>query len=250
MNITKSSVANRLQALKLIGSLDFFVDHFDGMLRSDLAVLEILDQILIAEQNHVSNRKILNLLKKSNIRYPMSQLLDIDYSNKKGLNKDVLLSFIDCQWIESKHNLIFTGATGIGKTWLASAFGTHACKYGFKVLFYDTTELFEEFETVYRLGTIPLLKKKLLSCQLLILDDFGLSKVRMQWMAHFMNVIDKHSDRGSLLMTSQYETKTWLNHFEDQTVGEALLDRIVHRAHIFNLEGESMRRKRGKSIME
>ena len=115
----------------------------------------------------------------------------------------------------------------------ASAFGTHACKKGFKVLFYDTTELFEEFETASRLGTIALLKKKLLSCQLLILDDFGLSKVRMSWMAHFMNVIDKHTDRGSLLMTSQYETKTWLNRFEDQTVGEALLDRIVSIEPIF-----------------
>lgn len=157
---------------------------------------------------------------------------------------------MDCQWIKSKHNLIFTGATGIGKTWLASALGTHACKYGFKVLFYDTTELFEEFETASRLGTISLLKKKLLSCKLLILDDFGLSKVRVGWMAHFISVIDKHTDNGSLLITSQYETRTWLNHFEDQTIGEALLDLIVHRAHIFNLEGESMRKKRGKSIAE
>lgn len=93
------------------------------------------------------------------------------------------------------------------------------------------TELFEEFEIASRLGTMSLLKK-LLSCQLLILDDFGLSKVRVDWMAHLIGVIDKHADIGSILTTSQYETNTWLNHFEDQTIVEALLDSIVHRAHI------------------
>ena len=163
---------------------------------------------------------------------------------------DILQSFSDCGWIKSKQNLIFTGATGIGKTWLASAFGTNACKSGFKVLFYNTTELFEEFETALHLGTIAILKKKLLSSKLLILDDFGLSQVSNSWMAHFITVIDKHSDSGSLLITSQYETSIWLNHFEDQTVGEALLDRIVHRAHVFNLQGESMRKKRGRKVLD
>lgn len=119
---------------------------------------------------------------------------------------------------------------------------------GFKVLFYNTTELFEEFNTAVHLGTITIIKKKLFSSKLLILDDFGLSQVSNSWMAHFISVIDKHSDNGSLLITSQYETNVWLNHFEDQTVGEALLDRIVHRSHVFNLESESMRKKRGKKI--
>ena len=183
-------------------------------------------------------------------RYPTSTLTEIDCSNKKGLTSDILQSFSDCGWIKSKQNLIFTGATGIGKTWLASAFGTNACKSGFKVLFYNTTELFEEFETALHLGTIAILKKKLLSSKLLILDDFGLSQVSNSWMAHFITVIDKHSDSGSLLITSQYETSIWLNHFEDQTVGEALLDRIVHRAHVFNLQGESMRKKRGRKVLD
>ncbi|WP_328705696.1 ATP-binding protein [Acinetobacter terrae] len=70
----------------------------------------------------------------------------------------------------------------------------------------------------------------------------------MEWMAHLIGVIDKHADIGSILTTSQYETNTWLNHFEDQTISEALLDSIVHRAHIFNLEGDSMQKKRGKEI--
>lgn len=209
-----------------------------------------MNELFTAEQNAVSNRKVLALLNKSNIRYPTSTLTEIDCSNKKGLTSDILQSFSDCEWIKSKQNLIFTGATGIGKTWLASAFGTNACKSGFKVLFYNTTELFEEFETALHLGTIAILKKKLLSSKLLILDDFGLSQVSNSWMAHFITVIDKHSDNGSLLITSQYETNIWLNHFEDQTVGEALLDRIIHRAHVFNLQGESMRKKRGRKVLD
>lgn len=245
---TKSVVAQKMQELKLNGCLDCFVDHYDEMINSKKTLLEILNELLIAEQNAVSNRKVLTLLNKSNIRYLTSSLTGIDCSNKKGLTSDILQSFADCEWIRSKHNLIFTGATGIGKTWLASAFGTNACKLGFKVLFYDTTELFEEFNTAVHLGTITALKKKLLSSKLLILDDFGLSQVSNSWMAYFISVIDKHSDNGSLLITSQYETNIWLNHFEDQTVGEALLDRIVHRSHIFNLAGDSMRKKRGKKI--
>ena len=250
MMITKSVVAQRMQELKLTGCLSYFVDHYDEMINRKKTSLEILNELFTAEQNSVSNRKVLALLNKSNIRYPTSTLKEIDCYNKKGLTSDILQSFSDCGWIKSKQNLIFTGATGIGKTWLASAFGTNACKSGFKVLFYNTTELFEEFETALHLGTIAILKKKLLSSKLLILDDFGLSQVSNYWMAHFITVIDKHSDSGSLLITSQYETSIWLNHFEDQTVGEALLDRIVHRAHVFNLQGESMRKKRGRKVLD
>ena len=247
---SKSVIAQKMQELKLNGCLNCFVDHYDEMINSKKTSLEILNELFTAEQNSVSNRKVLALLNKSNIRYPTSTLTEIDCSNKKGLTSDILQSFSDCEWIKSKQNLIFTGATGIGKTWLASAFGTNACKSGYKVLFYNTTELFEEFETALHLGTIAILKKKLLSSKLLILDDFGLSQVSNAWMAHFITVIDKHSDNGSLLITSQYETNIWLNHFEDQTVGEALLDRIVHRAHVFNLEGESMRKKRGRKVLD
>ena len=250
MMITKSVVAQRMQELKLTGCLSYFVDHYDEMINRKKTSLEILNELFTAEQNSVSNRKVLALLNKSNIRYPTSTLTEIDCSNKKGLTSDILQSFSDCGWIKSKQNLIFTGATGIGKTWLASAFGTNACKSGFKVLFYNTTELFEDFDTALRLGTITILKKKLLSIKLLILDEFGLSQVSNYWMAHFITVIDKHSDSGSLLITSQYETSIWLNHFEDQTVGEALLDRIVHRAHVFNLQGESMRKKRGRKVLD
>lgn len=115
--------------------------------------------------------------------------------------------------------------------------------WALKFFFYKTTELFEDFNSAVHLGTITTLKKKLLSSKLLILDDFGLSRVSNSWIAHFISVIDKHGDYGSLLITSQYEIIEWLNHFEDQIVGEALLDLIVHRAHVFNLEGESMRKK-------
>ena len=133
---TKSVVAQKMQELKLNGCLSCFVDHYDEMVNNNKTVLEILDELLMAEQNAVSNKKIFALLNKSNIRYPTSSLTEIDCSNKKGLSNDILQSFADCDWIRSKHNLIFTGATGIGKTWLASAFGTNACKLGFKVLFY------------------------------------------------------------------------------------------------------------------
>ena len=115
---TKSVVAQKMQELKLNGCLDCFVDHYDEMINSKKTSLEILNELLIAEQNAVSNRKVLALLNKSNIRYPTSSLTKIDCSNKTGLTIDILQSFADCEWIKSKHNLIFTGATGIGKTWL------------------------------------------------------------------------------------------------------------------------------------
>lgn len=94
-----------------------------------------------------------------NCTYPTSSLIEIDCSNKKGLSNDILQSFADCGWIRSKHDLIFTGATEISKTWLTSVFRTNACKLGFKVLFYNTTELFEEFNSALHLGTITTLKK-------------------------------------------------------------------------------------------
>ena len=241
---TKSVIAQKMQDLKLNGCLNCFVDHYDEMVNSKKTSLEILNELLIAEQNEVSNRKILSLLNKSNIRYPTSSLTEIDCSNKKGLTSDILQSFADCEWIKSKHNLIFTGATGIGKTWLASAFGTNACKLGFKVIFYNTTELFEDFNTAVNLGTISTLKKRLLSCKLLILDDFGLTRLEQQHSLDLMEMIEDRHGKHATIIASQIPVASWYDLFAEETLADAILDRLVYSSYRIELKGESLRKKR------
>lgn len=248
MSIKKSLIVNHLQSLKLLGALNYFVDHFDEMMIKNTSTIEVLSQLLIAEQNHVANKKIFRSLKKANNNYLKRCSMHADCTNKIESNNNVLLNLLNCQWINSKHDLIFTSKVNAEKNCLVSALGDQVYKNGFEILFYNTTDFFKEFDIAYRLGTLSLFNKKFLFCNLLILEDFDLSNVNMDWIAQFINFLDKYTNNGSLLIISRYETKMWLNHFENPIIGKALLDLIINRSYIFNSKGKFSFKKHSSSL--
>jgi len=149
--------------------------------------------------------------------------------------------------MQQKQNLILTGTTGTGKSWIACAFGQQACRRGLSTLYMTATRLFENLTVGMADGSLPKLRRQLISASLLIIDDVGIGGVPAQLGPILLEILDQQSMVGSLILTSQYPTNKWYELFEDATVADAMLGRIVQRAHRIELKGESMRKLKGKN---
>jgi DNA replication protein DnaC len=202
--------------------------------------------LLDAEINDRENRKISRLLKSARMRQSAACLEDIEYRASRGIDQATVSSLSDCGWIGRRQNLVLTGATGTGKSWLACAFGKQACRTGHTVFFTTATQLFEQLATAQADGSLSKLRRQLVKTQLLIIDDLGIGGIDVHLGPVLLDIIDQQSMQGSLLITSQFPPDKWYDLFNDPTVADAILDRIVHRAHFMELKGESMRKLRGK----
>jgi len=149
-----------------------------------------------------------------------------------------------------QQNLIVVGPTGVGKTWLACAFGHQACRLKIPVTFYRTSDLYEDIGEAVHDGSLPKLKLTLSKPSLLILDDFGIGEMSASAAQVLLDVVDRRMRTGSLLLTSQYPTEKWHSFFPDPTIADAVLDRVVHQAHRIQLKGESMRKLQGRKRLE
>ncbi|MGJ7524874.1 IS21-like element helper ATPase IstB [Variovorax sp. GB1P17] len=175
---------------------------------------------------------------------------EIDNRPTRGLDKALLSTLSSCGWIRRQQNLIVVGATGVGKTWLACAFGHQACRLKIPVAFYRTSDLYTAIGEAVHDGSLPKLKLTLSKPSLLILDDFGIGEMSASAAQVLLDVVDRRMRTGSLLITSQYPTDKWHSFFPDPTVADAVLDRVVHQAHRIQLKGESMRKLQGRKRLE
>ena len=173
-----------------------------------------------------------------------ASLEDVDYGATRGLERSYLASLAGCEWVRQQLNLVIVGATGVGKTWLACAFGTQACRQGIPVAFHRASELYGQISVAIHDGSLPKLKSELTKPSLLILDDFGIGEISPSSAQVLLDVVDRRMRSRSLLITSQYPTEQWHGFFPDPTIADAILDRIVHQSHRLALKGESMRKLR------
>ncbi|KPX09691.1 ATP-binding protein, partial [Pseudomonas syringae] len=156
------------------------------------------------------------------------------------------ISLGECGWLTRRQNVIITGATGTGKTWLACALANQACRLGRPTLYRTATKLFEEISLSYADHSMPKLRRQLIRAELLIIDDLGIGGFDAQLGPFLLDVIDHQLKNGTLLITSQYPKEKWYDLFSDPTIADAILDRIVHKSHIIELKGESMRRLKSR----
>lgn len=244
MNPTTTSY--RLQELGLMGMARALSLQWDQPESQQLSFEERLGLMLDAELSLRNTHRIERCLKAAKLRYGQAALEDLDYHPGRKLDRSLVMSLADCGWIDRRQNLIITGATGTGKSWLACAFAVQACRLG-KVAFYTTsTQLFESLALAQADGSLPRLRKQLIRKELLIIDDLGLGGIDPSLGPALLEIVDLQSNHGSLLLTSQFPTDNWYAQFGDPTVADAILDRIVHRAHHLRLQGESMRKMKGK----
>jgi DNA replication protein DnaC len=170
---------------------------------------------------------------------------EIDYRHARGLQKSKMLDLISCRWIAAHQNLIITGPTGIGKTYLPCALGEKACREGYKVLYTRAPRLFGELYQARADGTYPRMLQKFAKLNLLIIDDLGSSPLDGSERRDLREILEDRYAVSSTIITSQLDPKHWHSFIGDDTIADAICDRVVHNAHRFKLKGESMRKKRG-----
>jgi len=189
------------------------------------------------------NRKLARRLKAARLKH-QATVEDIDYRHPRGLDKSVMRSLITCQWIKTYQNVIITGPTGIGKSYLSEAIAQKACREGFTALRYRSTRLMRELEIARGDGSYLKLLNRMAKVDLLVIDDWGLASLSDTERRDFLEVMEDRHGLKSTLITSQYPVSKWYELIGEPTMADAILDRIVHNAHKLTLKGESMRKTR------
>lgn len=239
----KQSVKEKLEQLKLKGFLRSAECSLDQMLGQGISIEDFLDYCLDAELNDRSNRRIERLLSQAKFRYPNARVEHIDYAVERKLKKTDIHRYANCEWIKEGRGLIISGSTGVGKSWLACALGAEACHRSYSTMYFNTISLFDEIANAITLGEIKDFKKKICAAKLLIIDDFGLGGFNQALAPSFLEMIDKQSQSGGLLITSQVPKKLWFEQFQDPTIADAVMDRILHRSYELEILGRSYREK-------
>ena len=198
----------------------------------------LVDAEWLARQENRLNR----LIKAANLREPAACLEDIDYNPQRKLDKADIARLSNCMWIKEGRNLIITGATGTGKTYLSSAFGNAACRLGLSVRSFRVNRLLTDLAIGRGDGSYNKIITTLKKPDLLILDDFGMSPIDPAACRDFLEVIDERHGTKSVMLTAQLPVSAWHAVFDDATIADAVLDRLVHNSYRIELKGPTMRR--------
>ena len=201
--------------------------------------------LIDSEWNAREDRKLSKRLKTARLR-TNATVEDIDYQHPRGLDKSVIRSLASCQWIRSHQNVIVTGPTGIGKSYLAEAFVNKACREGFTAVRYRATRLFGEMEIARADGSYFKFLGRLSKFELIAIDDWAMEQLTEDERRHFLELMEDRHGLKSTFITSQYPVAKWHDRIGEPTMADAILDRIVHNAHKIALKGngESMRKTR------
>lgn len=234
-----------LRALKLFGMADAFNQQLEQPSTQQLSFEERLALMVDRERTHRDNRRLQRLLRSAHFKQ-QACVEEIDYQAKRGLIRSQILSLINCDWIRAHHNLHITGPTGTGKSWLACAFGQAACRQGLSVRYQRTGRLLDELRIARGDGSYSKLLRQLARLDLVILDDFALKPLSQTERHDLLEIIEDRHDARSTIITSQLPIGSWHNYFNDPTVADALLDRLLTNAHRLELKGESLRKNRQK----
>jgi DNA replication protein DnaC len=202
---------------------------------------ERLAMIVDAEWLAKANNRLQRFLRKANLREPSANLENINFDHKRNLDKTTIARLADCSWIKEGKNLIITGATGTGKTYLVSAFGNAACRKNLKVHSYRVNRLLTDLAISRGDGSYNRLLKDLKKPDLLILDDFGMAPIDPGACRDLLEVIDDRHGRKSIAISAQLPVAKWHAVFEDATIADAVLDRVVNNAYRIELKGPSLR---------
>jgi len=236
-----NGLIERLSAMKLQGMAQALEDIHNADKGADLSFEDRLTLMIDHEETTRANRSMKRRLQVAKLRFSDAAVEDVDFRHQRGLKRSSFLSLARCEWISSGYNVLITGKTGLGKTWLACALGQRACREGYSVRYLRLPKLFEMMKAARGDGTAPRLMDRIGKTQLLILDDFGLYPMSSDQRRDLSEIIEDRAQRRSTLVTSQLDTDAWYEAFGDPTLADAVLDRLVNNAYRLELDGESIR---------
>jgi DNA replication protein DnaC len=233
----------KMKQLKLFGMSEIYHQSLSEKLFKEYTTDEFLALLVDTEWDRRENKKIDNLHKSAGFKFP-AQATNIDYSTNRNLDKNMFERILTLQFIQQSENLIITGPSGIGKSYLAQAIGQCAVKKLFKTIYYNTGKLNEEIKLHKIQGNYLKLLKKIQNCDLLIIEDFGLHSMDNHYRQAFFDIVEERHERKSTIVTSQFPVKAWHEIIGESTIADAILDRLVFCSHRIELTGESMRKKK------
>lgn len=217
------------------------LQHIKDNRLESLTADEYLALLTDHEWDHRQNRKIDRLLSQANFRQK-ANLTEVNYTQNRNLDKNMFTRLGTLDFMNRKENIILTGASGVGKSYLAQALGHEACMMGHRTIYSNTARLFKKLKLSKMDGTYLKELKKLLKADLLILDDFGLQAFDNHARETLMDIIDDRYNKSSTILSSQIPVSAWYDIIGEGTIADAILDRIVNSSHRIDLKGESMRK--------
>jgi DNA replication protein DnaC len=237
----------KLRKMQLVGMADALADQ---LRTPDVAALTFEDRLGLLvdrEETARANRRLKTRLTQARLRLPAC-VEDIDYRSRRGLSKSVVLALGSCRWVQDHLNVLITGPTGVGKTYLACALAQQACRQGLRALYARLPRLCHDLEIARADGSYRWLLAKLAKQDLLVLDDWGMAPLTPDGRRDLLEILDDRYQARSTLITSQLPVAKWHQYLDDPTLADAILDRVIHNAHRIELEGESLRKGKGEVL--
>jgi DNA replication protein DnaC len=234
---------SKMKTMKLYGMVRAFSTSLESGRNEKCTPDELISALIDSEWDERYNRKLNRTVRNAHFRYKAA-VEQINFDAQRKLNKNQILRLADCDFIRKKENVLITGSTGVGKSYIASAIGHQACSFGYKVLYEHSSKLFARLKTAKADGTYLKEIIKIERQELLIIDDFGIQPLDQQCRTILMEIIEDRHGKKSTLLTSQVPVNQWHEVIGEQTIADAILDRIIHDAQRLEIKGESMRKKR------
>lgn len=244
-----TDVLEKMRKMRLLGMHRAFKTSIENGKTEKFTADETTSFLIDSEWDDRHNRSIERGMRNARFRYK-STIEQIDYTGDRGIDKNQIHRFADGSFITKKENILITGSTGTGKSFLASAIGHQCCLLGYKILYTNATRLFAQLKMAKADGSAIKEMARIEKQDLLIIDDFGIQPFDHQSRLSLLEVIEDRHGKRSTIFTSQVPIKQWHDVIGEQTVADAILDRIVHNAHRIELKGESLRRKFSKKETE
>ena len=241
----EQSVFANLQALRLPGMSDALQKVLVTPDMAAMPLLDVLAFLTCEELQFKSQKKRERLFKAAKLKQGNACIENIDHLAKRGIDKGYFTSLTTCEWVTRNQFLIITGPTGVGKSWIACAFANEVIKRSESVLYKRFALLMEELDMAHRDGSLPTLRNQLAKFKLLILDDWAMAPLNARNRQDLLELIEERIESGALIITTQLPVSEWHSYIGEPTVADAIMDRIIHRAHKLELHGESMRKAYG-----
>jgi len=236
----------KLRGMRLGTLADTWIEQQGNADLQALAFDERLAMLVDAEWLDRQNKKLTRNLREAKLRLTQAAVEDVDYPAKRKLEKSVMRQLATCKWVDAHQNVIITGATGVGKTFIACALAQQACRKGYRAIYRRTSRLFDELRLAHADGTYPRLLARLARVDVLVIDDWGLSPLKDGERRDLLEIMEDRYGLRSTIWTSQLPVDAWHDHIGDPTVADAICDRVVHNAHRIVLKGPSRRKNESK----